>query len=259
MILVVLLGLLLVTIFFACWFLELWCWPLAGHGSNSQQDLVASSCYKLEKRLETGAQLWRLAADDGSGLPLLFLLGMHTSAHQETQFLLATAFLDQGFSVYLLDYGSLCDSQQAACEASWTSDILAAAAYLGDCKFVVARSMACPLLLRLMISGSFQPQFVAMITPVVALADFVPTCYTKTCLNSGNCVAKLPRGISCIVYYFQEDIFMHPLCRARNVQYVELPASFQHNELDLKTNIHCLGPRVLRNYIARHFKCHIKE
>lgn len=256
MLVILVIGLLIVAGFVMYWFVDDWYWPLVGRGANPEE-LVSFDLYRLHKTLYTGAKLWQLQTDHNQTgtKKLLFLLGLNASARHKTQYLIASAFVEQGYSVYLLDYASVCcPTSVSPNEASWRTDILAAFGYLLP-SYVVARSMACPLLLDLLLQHQVvEPDYIAMITPVVSVDDFVLTCCTRQCKNPGLCLSGMSASSSsvkrCVVYYFEADFLMHPLCRAENVVYVKLDNNEECNVLD----VHCRGPCLYREYIASHFK-----
>lgn len=257
MLIILVVAFLVLVGFLLYWFMDSWWWQCSGRGANSTaSEFVSTTFYRLETVLDTGAKLWTLTVDGNyTGPKLLYLLGRTASVHHQTQYALASSFVKQGFRVYLLDYGSVCNSQIEPSAENWQRDMTSAHLYFqGSCRYIVARSLACPLLVQCILQGSIISSpflSIAMITPVTEVDCFMLTRCTYRCCSQ-TCVAKLPSSsnIRCWIYYYTCDFFMHPICQAANVVYIALPEPPE----TCAWNIHCLGPLLQREWIASHFK-----
>ncbi len=252
-IILVLLGLLVVIAFFLHWFRFDWYWKKDGCGAPNKHELVPASYYHLVTTFSTGAKLYELAGNTPeTSARLLFLLGAQASVHHRTQYLISKAFEEAGFHVYLLEYASICNPDKASPDG-WSCDIQAAYDYLEGVPYVIARSLSCHLVLRLIMNGCIEPPFIGFITPVVEVENFVLSCCTRKCF-SNCCVAHLPRSCRCAIFYYEVDFLTQPKCcnpLNNNVAYFALPTCFQDANL---FNVHCQGPLLQRNMIANHFK-----
>lgn len=251
----IILGVLIVVCFFLHWFRHEWFWEKNGRGAPNLEEYIPKDKFEFVKRFpENGAELWHLPFGIYSpeNLPetALFVLGANASVHHKTQYCLAKAFQEVGFDMYLLNFSSVCSEEVPVEGNRWQQDILSAYVYLSSkSPCIITRSLSCHLVTQLVMNKLIEPKNIAMITPVMDVTNFAVGCCTRQCC-SPCCVAKLPLSTRCVIYYYAADFFMHPLCgqHQANIQYCCLP-----NIPDEQGNIHCKGPILHRDFIARHW------
>lgn len=247
MLVIIIVCLVIIVGFLAHYYLDKWLWTTFGRGAPVEEGLVSSKLYIQETTLASSAILYRLAADDGIQPKLLYLMGLNASAKHKTQYMISSAFLQAGFSVYLLEYSSVVNPCIKPCPATWSLDIRQALAYLEDCQYVVARSMSCPIMVKLLAQEEVVGiSSVAFITPMSHYSSFACTRFAP--IEPVVCYRSIPESVRVYVYYYDSDLLMYPCCKCCKTHVCLTPPEGTN-----ETNIHCQGPVLQRNYIAKDF------